>query len=41
VICNVITLSIISWLYFKEALTPLQIVGIILGLSSILFLELG
>jgi len=41
VIVNVITLSIVSWLYFKETLTPFQIIGIILGLSSIIFLELA
>jgi len=41
VIFNVITLSIVSWFYFKEALTPFQLVGIALGLISIVFLELA
>lgn len=41
VIFNVVTLSIVSWLYFKETLSPFQIVGIILGLSSVIFLELA
>lgn len=41
VIFNVATLSIVSWLYFKEALTPLQMVGIFIGLISIVFMELG
>ena len=41
VIFNVITLSIFSWLYFKETLTPFQIIGIIIGLVSVIFLELG
>jgi len=40
VIFNVITLSIVSWFYFKETLTPFQVIGIFLGLSSIIFLEL-
>ena len=37
VIFNVITLSIVSWFYFKETLTPFQIIGIILGIISIIF----
>jgi multidrug transporter EmrE-like cation transporter len=41
VVCNVITLSLISWFYFKETLSPLQLVGIVLGLSSIFFLEMA
>ncbi len=40
VIFNVITLTIVSWFYFKETLTPFQIIGIILGISSIIFLEI-
>ena len=40
VIFNVITLSLVSWFYFKETLTPFQIIGILLGLGSIIFLEL-
>ncbi|EKD24332.1 MAG: hypothetical protein ACD_81C00051G0004 [uncultured bacterium] len=41
VIVNIATLSLISWAYFKEPLSPLQMVGITLGVSSILFLELA
>lgn len=41
VIFNIITLSIVSWFYFKETLTPLQLIGIALGISSIVFLELA
>lgn len=40
VIFNIITLLFFSWFYFKETLTPLQIIGIVLGISSIMFLEL-
>jgi multidrug transporter EmrE-like cation transporter len=41
VIFNIITLSIVSWFYFKETLTGLQIAGMLLGISSIIFLELA
>lgn len=41
VIFNIITLSIVSWIYFKETLTPFQMIGIALGIVSILFLELS
>lgn len=41
VIFNIITLSIVSWFYFKETLTPFQLIGITLGISSIVFLELA
>jgi multidrug transporter EmrE-like cation transporter len=41
VIFNIITLSIVSWFYFKETLNPFQIIGISLGISSIIFLELA
>jgi multidrug transporter EmrE-like cation transporter len=40
VLFNVITLAIVSWLYFKEGLTGWQLVGIILGLASVAVLEL-
>ena len=33
VIFNIITLAIVSWLYFKEALTPMQLIGIGLGIE--------
>lgn len=41
VIINVTTLLVFSWFYFKETLTPLQLIGIGLGIVSILFLELA
>ncbi len=41
VLFNVITLSIFSWLYFKETLSIAQIIGIILGLISVTVLELA
>ena len=41
VIFNVVTLSIVSWLYFKETLSPLQITGIALGIIAIVVLELA
>lgn len=41
VIFNIITLSIVSWFYFKETLSTYQLIGIILGISSVLFLELA
>ena len=39
VIFNVATLSIVSWIFFKEKLSPLEITVIILGLASIITLE--
>ena len=41
VIFNVVTLLIVSWFYFKETLSIYQIVGIGLGLSSVILLELA
>lgn len=40
VIFNVVILSVFSWFYFKESLTPLQISGIILGIISVILLEI-
>lgn len=37
---NVIFLTLLSWLYYKEPLTTYQIIGIFLGSGSIIFLEL-
>jgi len=39
VIFNIVTLAIISWFYFKETLSPMQILGIVLGISSVIILE--
>ena len=41
VLCNVITLSLVSWLYFKEPLSSCQIIGIFFGITTILFLEMS
>lgn len=41
VIFNVVTLSIVSWLYFKETLSMMQIIGIIIGIMSIVILEIA
>jgi multidrug transporter EmrE-like cation transporter len=41
VIFNVVTLSIVSWIYFKETLSPVQIVGMVLGILSIVILEVA
>lgn len=41
VVFNIITLSFVSWFYFKETLNPYQLVGIAFGISSIVFLELA
>jgi len=38
---NVITLSLVSWWYFKESLSLLQILGIVVGLASIVILEIA
>lgn len=41
VIFNVVTLALVSWLYFKEPLSVYKGVGIILSLLLIAFLELA
>jgi multidrug transporter EmrE-like cation transporter len=41
VIFNVVTLSLVSYFYFKETLSPLQIIGICVGITSIIILELA
>jgi multidrug transporter EmrE-like cation transporter len=41
VIFNVVTLSLVSWFYFKETLSFTQIIGITLGIASIVVLELA
>jgi multidrug transporter EmrE-like cation transporter len=41
VIFNIVTLSIVSWFYFKETLSPMQLAGIALGIGSIICLELA
>jgi multidrug transporter EmrE-like cation transporter len=41
VVLNIILLLLASWLYFKEPLSVLQIVGIIIGIIAIVVLELA
>lgn len=41
VLFNVITLSIVSWLYFKETLNTMQLIGIVVGLIAVVMLELS
>jgi multidrug transporter EmrE-like cation transporter len=41
VLFNIITLSVFSWIYFKESLSVLQIVGIVIGLVSVIVLEVA
>lgn len=41
VIFNVVTLALVSWLYFKEELNPMQIGGMSLGIASVILLELA
>jgi len=41
IIFNIITLSIVSWFYFKETLSPLQITGMIFGIIAVIILELA
>ena len=36
---NVILLTLVSWLYYKEPLTTTQIIGMVLGTSAVIFLE--
>jgi len=37
---NVITLTLFGWIYYKDILTLNQIIGIILGIIAVIFLEL-
>ncbi|MEI6627651.1 MAG: SMR family transporter [bacterium] len=41
VIVNVVTLSLVSYFYFKESLSVLQMVGIGVAFVSIMLMELG
>lgn len=41
VVFNIVTLSFVSWLYFKESLSNFQLIGIFLGIASVAFLELA
>lgn len=41
VLFNVITLTVVSWLYFKEGLSGWQVAGILLGLAAVAIMEIG
>ena len=41
VLFNIILLAIVSWFYFKEKLSALQIVGLIVGIAAIVILEMA
>lgn len=41
VIVNVVTLAIVSWLYFKEAITLLQGIGMVLAVVAVVLMEIG
>lgn len=41
VLFNIVTLCFVSWVYFKETLSLLQILGIVIGLISVVILELA
>ena len=41
VIVNIVTLSLVSYFYFKEPLSVLQIVGLAVAFIAILLLDLG
>lgn len=40
-VVNVVALIVISWIFFKEPLRTMQIVGILLGFTAIALLEIG
>jgi len=37
---NVISLILISWIYYNEGFTTTQFIGIVLGIIAVIFLEL-
>ena len=41
VLFNIIVLTIVSWLFFKETLSVPQLIGIVMGLVSVTILELA
>lgn len=41
VIFNITTLTMVSWFYFHERLTAVELVGIVLGLVAVSLLEYG
>ena len=41
VIFNVIILTLISWVYYRETLSIIQILGIVMGIAAVVVLEIG
>ena len=41
VVVNAIMLAIVSWVFYKEQLTVLQIAGVIVGMVGLYLLEVG
>ena len=41
VLINIVTLAIVSWLYFGDKLSFIQIIGLVLAGTAIVLLELG
>ena len=41
VIFNVIILALVSWVYYKETLSIIQIIGIVMGIAAVIILEIG
>lgn len=41
ILINVAILTVISWFYFRETLSPLQLVGIGFGITAVIILELA
>ena len=41
IIVNIVTLALVSWLYFHDNLTCLQMIGLMLAICSIVLIEIG
>lgn len=41
VIFNILSLLLVSWIYFDEKISLLQMIGLLLAIASILLLEIG
>ena len=41
VVINIVALTIISYVYFKARLTPLEIFGLVLAVIAVIIIELG
>ena len=40
IVFNIVSLAIVSWIFFKQPLTTFQIVGLIVALIAVIILEL-